>query len=393
MLTVRNHLATDRSRALSASYGMPGLNTLGMSSGFSTYLSTQTSVTVQGNNLYLNQRLDCLHKTIEKVQAGLDLTTVNSKARNAGVKLAWLYESEDVKMGGHGSSEGGWTETEMQKMAERVEKHLGGVEGAEGHHQKNAAAHPEHQADPNNIKFFRTRDLHKEIGHRGDWKNETDDPFIDKDQMLKDTTKNNNLKAELANVKIVIYMAAGTGFLLGAAVTLAMEGISLKKIKRAVIQGGKQAVKSTALSLVGYGIGRVVGERITNSVLNLLVRMGIQVSPKLTPLLNQTISGAVVSAIFLSIAYVRMRMSGLSVRRALRQIGPIAAMSIVGLTLSIVATYFFGKAGGIVFGLLWTAGQVLFVKSKDDHRKQLYKRLEYFRIENSMPIYVEGTVV
>jgi len=43
----------------------------------------------------------------------------------------------------------------------------GGVRGTEGHHQKNAADHPEHQANPDNIKFYKDKPSHLEEGHGG----------------------------------------------------------------------------------------------------------------------------------------------------------------------------------------------------------------------------------
>ena len=390
MFTISNNFAKDRSRSLSASYGMPSLNTLGMNSGLSNFFSAQTTVSIQSNNTYLNERLDFLHTKASEIQSGLDLTQVNSKEKH--LDNVW-NEAEDVKMGGHGSIEGGWTEDEIKELPDRVDKNIGGVAGAEGHHQKNAASHPEHQANPNNIKFFRTRDLHKEIGHRGDWKNETDDPFIDKDQMLKDTTKNNNLKAEIVNIKMVVYMAAGVGFAIGTAVTLALEGISFKTIQKGIICGSKQAIRSTAFSLVGYGIGRIVGDRFTNVVLKQLVTHGLQLSPATSILLNQTISGVVVTTLFLSVTYIKLRLSGFSPSIAIQRLGPVAAMSFVGLVLSSIVSYFFNKPGAIIFGMLWSAGQVWYIKYQDNHRKETIRKLEYFRLEHSMPIYVEGTVV
>ena len=38
------------------------------------------------------------------------------------------------------------------------------VRGAEGHHQKNVADHPEDQGDPDNIKFYKSRKEHLEKG-------------------------------------------------------------------------------------------------------------------------------------------------------------------------------------------------------------------------------------
>ncbi len=372
---------------------MPGLQSVGLSSGFSTYLSTSTNITLRQNNANLNQSLDYLHTYTRDIQVGLDLTKVNAKARNAGVSLAWKYELEDIKMGGHGSIEGGWNDDEIRTMQERIEHKYSGVDGAEGHHQKNVAAHPEFQAEPDNIRFFRTRDEHRDIGHRGKWTNETDDPFINKDKMLRETNRRRNLKAEQANVKIVLYMAAGTGFLLGAGITLAMEGISIRTLKKAALQGGLQAIKSSAASLVGYGLGRVVGDKLTDTVVKHLVLQGINISEKSFAILNQTISGMVASLLFLSVSYIKLRVKGNSPSMALLQLRPALRMSLLGLTLSVFVSAVFRKTGGIIFSILWTIGQVAWIKHRDNHRKEIIRKLEYFRLEHSMPIYVEGTVV
>lgn len=393
MFAISNHYAKDRARALSASYGLPGINTIGMSSGISTYYSTQTNISIQTNNLDLHQRLDFLHTQIEEVQSNLDLTTINNKARHAGVRLAWLYEAEDVKMGGRGSVEGGWKNEEIEVMQDRIDNDLGGVEGAEGHHQKSVSTHPEYQADPNNIKFFRTREEHKNIAHHGKWKNQSDDPFIDKDKMLEKTNQNRNIKAELINAITVICTAAGTGFLLGAAVVLALEGISIKNVRKAVCEGGKQAAKSTAISLAGYGLGRVVGNRITDGIIKFLQQYNYTFHAEKIALLNQTVSGVVVSTLLLVFAYIRLRTKGESHYRAISQLKPAIVMSILGLSLSIIVTKIFGKVGGTIFSVVWTGCQVAYIKDKDNKRKALYKNIEYYRLEHCMPIYAEGTVI
>ena len=88
-------------------------------------------------------------------------------SRSKGVKLAWKYEKADIEMGGKGSAN--WNENQRQEILEN-----GKVRGAEGHHQRNVADHPEDQADPNNIKYYKSREEHLQEGHGGDFKNESD---------------------------------------------------------------------------------------------------------------------------------------------------------------------------------------------------------------------------
>lgn len=92
-----------------------------------------------------------------KVAEGLAKDSEYTGARNDAVKLAWDYEKADVEMGGRGSSD--WDDAQCQEI-----KETGKVRGAEGHHQKNVADHPEDQGDPDNIKFYKSRKEHLEKG-------------------------------------------------------------------------------------------------------------------------------------------------------------------------------------------------------------------------------------
>ncbi|MEG2857756.1 MAG: hypothetical protein RR994_03985, partial [Clostridia bacterium] len=120
-------------------------------------------------NTQLNDFSVMLNAERAKDAATLDLLLPNARARNFGVKRAWEYEQADVKMGGKGS--GNWNKQERGQIRER-----GTVRNSQGHHQKNVANHPEEQADPDNIKFYRTQKEHLEKGHNGDFRNESDGP-------------------------------------------------------------------------------------------------------------------------------------------------------------------------------------------------------------------------
>ena len=109
--------------------------------------------------------------------------------------MAWKYEKADVEMGGNGTAN--WNESQKQEILER-----GSVRGAEGHHQRNVAAHPEDQADPDNIKFYKSRKEHLEEGHHGDFHNESDAPPIDKEAKLEHTNRTRVIRNELKGAGI-----------------------------------------------------------------------------------------------------------------------------------------------------------------------------------------------
>ena len=156
-----------------------------------------------GKNVYLfDQEYGSLLKDLNleradlasKVTKGLGQDISYRGARGDGVSLAWKYEKADVQMGGKGSAD--WNKAEQKEILDK-----GRVRGAEGHHQKNVSAHLKDQADPDNIRFYKTREDHLQKGHQGKWDNETDAPFIDKNKMLQDTNQRRVVRQEVEGEK------------------------------------------------------------------------------------------------------------------------------------------------------------------------------------------------
>ena len=118
---------------------------------FST-ISTTNSFNIQCREFTENLR-ELSQRYNAKVRQAVALDSTYKSSRSQGVKLAWKYEKADVEMGGNGTAN--WNESQKQEILER-----GSVRGAEGHHQRNVAAHPEDQADPDNIKFYKIGRAH-----------------------------------------------------------------------------------------------------------------------------------------------------------------------------------------------------------------------------------------
>lgn len=159
---------------------------------------TASMVSQTGRNMFLyNQEYHAIINNLNqertylasKVARGLKQDATYQGARGDGVSLAWKYEKADVQMGGKGSAN--WNKAERNEIIEKSR-----VRGAEGHHQKNVSNHLEEQANPDNIKFYKTKEEHLQGGHQGKWSNETDAPLIDKNKMLEDTNRRRVVKQE-----------------------------------------------------------------------------------------------------------------------------------------------------------------------------------------------------
>lgn len=187
------------------------------------------------------------------------------RLRNAGVRTAWRYERESIKLGGRGSEN--WTRAERAQIMQRKT-----LEGAQGHHLMNVHDHPDFMAEASNIKFYRTREEHRIEGHGGDFHNESDMPFIDKDLMLiKDFNK-----AMLRREMYAAGAAAIAGFTLSASITLMIElankGFTVENFKESLQTASIEGLKGAGYGVLYYGGFRLGGEaieRATPSLMNL----------------------------------------------------------------------------------------------------------------------------
>lgn len=289
------------------------------------------TTTTQFNN-QLNGFLDALNSQREridqKVSEGLMNDSSYKGARNDGVKLAWDYEKSDVEMGGKGSAN--WNTEQRQEIRAN-----GKVRGAEGHHQKNVSNHPEEQGNPDNIKFYKSREEHKEQGHNGDWKNESDAPMTDKDKMLKKTNAKRVFKNELRGVGIAAAIGVGIGFTIGFAVSLAQNGVTPDSIKYAVTEGGKAGATSGIQSVVGYGIGRTLGQLATHAMEGALSNLGINITENISKMCNMSAVGVITIAMFSVYQFIKLKREGIATKEATIQIRNQALFSLSLLAVSI----------------------------------------------------------
>lgn len=171
---------------------------------------------------------------------------------SVAVELAALRE-EVYSQGGKGSEN--WTAAERREIVE-----TGSLRGSQGHHQRNVALHPEDQANPHNIKFYRSQREHLQNGHKGSWSNESDAPMINRDKMLTRTNARRVFRNEVRGIGLTAAIGLGIGFSIGFAATLAQSGISVGTIQDALKGGLQGGLTAAGLSVTGYALSRTLGQ-------------------------------------------------------------------------------------------------------------------------------------
>lgn len=338
-----------------------------------------TAATTSEYSVQLNSYLSELNSLRRSCVQNYDLSAPNQTARNRAVELAWKYEKADIEMGGSGSAN--WTDEEKLQI-----RNNGKVDGAEGHHQQNVSSHPEQQANPDNIKFYKTKEAHLKEGHNGSWSNESNEPMIDKNGMLKITNSKRALKNELSGLAAAVAIAAGVGIAIGFVTTLAENGISPDSIRLAAEEGLKSGLSSAAMAVFGYAIGRTVGAFVASAVTTAIENAGVEMTTNLTKAVGGGVVGVVTIAAFAVYYFIKLRREGYSATDALILAGKQAMYSLSLLAVSIIAQMIWGGAAGIIvstsIGLIFITYSV--ATSVYQHR--LADKIRVYAIEKSFPL-------
>ena len=279
--------------------------------------------------------------------------------RNEGVKLAWEYEKADIKMGGKGSAN--WTPQERQEILDHDS-----VRGAEGHHGKNVADHPEGQADPDNIHFYKTRQQHLQEGHDGDWKNSSEMPEYNKEKMLIRTNAKRVIVKELQGIALTAGIAFGIGASIEVISTLACEGISIRTVRLALKNGLKAGLKCAAFAVGTYLISRLI-----STILEKVVGISAAWAGEL--------ASPIVTAIFACVEFFMLKKAGYSNYEAIKK----ATINAI-IRLAIWALHFIPYCGqilSIVATVVYT-GVELALGIKEEN---LYRELEFRTVEWALP--------
>lgn len=350
----------------------------GIASAAIANTSFYTGATTSGYNTQLQNFLTDLNAKRAADITNLDLSKANMAARNRGVQRAWEYERADIEMGGKGS--GNWDEAQRAEIRD-----TGKVRGAEGHHQKNVADHPEQQADPDNIKFYKDRQQHLDEGHGGNWQNESDADLIDKNKMLEKTNSKRVFKNELKGLGMAVAIGLGVGVTIGFVTTLAQNGITPDSLKLAATEGLKSGVESGVLSAVGYGIGRTIGEMATKALTGVIENFGIEITENISKMVNMGSVGALTIAVFSVYQFIKLKHQGYATREALIQVGKQALFSLSLLAVSIAAQGIWGGAAGIIVSV--SIGIIMISYSVIDtvHQRHFSEKIRVYTIEKCYP--------
>lgn len=336
------------------------------------------SITAQFHSQY-NDFLDVLGarrtELTQIVKNNLSQNPDYTGSRNAGVKLAWQYEKADIEMGGKGSAN--WTKAEQDEI---LNSRTGTVSGAEGHHQKNVVDHPEYQADPDNIKFYKSRQEHLQQGHDGNFQNESDALFIEKNKMLKNTNNRRVLINELKGASISAAIGFGIMFTISAIMELAKVGIASTEMEELIGHSIKEGIGGGAISMVSYGVGRVTSLIIQNYGVDLLTKMG--------ELVNFAAIGIVSIILVSTYQLIKMKMNGVETSVAFKEVGKQVLFSISVLAVSIIAQGVYGGHAGIIVST--SVGVVVLMVGVINtiHQRKLETQIKEYAIEKYRPLLI-----
>ena len=339
-------------------------------------VSFTTMSTNNGYNAQLKEYLKKLNKLRADDAQRYNLSSPNQAARNMGVKRAWMYEKADIEMGGSGSAN--WSAEEKAQILEH-----NSVRGSEGHHQQNVSDHPEQQANPDNIKFYKTKDEHLHDGHDGNWDNESNKPMTDKNMMLEKTNSKRVFKNELKGLGLAVAIGSAIGLTIGFITTLAQSGITPDTLKLATIEGLKSGAESGMLSAVGYGIGEVTSQAISGVLKN----TGITIAENISKMVNMVVVGALTIVVFSTYQFIKLKLKGVATREALIQTGKQALFSLSLLAVSIAVQGIWGGAAVIIVSV--SIGFIMITYSIVDavHQRHFAEKIRIYTIGKCYPSF------
>ena len=367
--------ATVRNNGINVSYA-GSVSAIPLSSVSFSTMSTTNRYNAQLND-YLANFNDLRMSDVQRY----DLSSPNSAARSIGVKRAWMYEKADIEMGGSGSAN--WNAEEKAQIMEHDT-----VRGAEGHHQQSVTYHPKEQINPDNIKFYRSREQHRNEGHGGSFQNESNKPMIDKNEMLEKTNAKRVLKNELQGLGLAAAIGAGVGLTIGFITTLAQSGVTPDTLKFAAATGLKNGIESGLLSVVGYGIGRTIGEVTSQAVLGILGNVGVTITDNILKMVNMSAVGLLTIAVFSTYQFLKLKLKGVGTKAALIQTGKQALFSLSLLAVSIAAQGIYGGWAGIIVSIGIGIIIITYSVASSVHQRHFVEEIRIYTIKKCYPVFL-----
>lgn len=263
----------------------------------------------------------------------------------------------------------------------------GTKDGPQGHHQQNVSDHPNQQANPDNIKFYKTHDDHIDKAHGGKPHNETNGDLIDKNRMLRKTNARRVTKNEVRGLGIAVAIGLGVGFTIGFAITLAQSGVTPESLKLAAFEGAKGGAEAGVLSAVGYGISRSIGEIATKAVSGMLGNIGVNITENIIKMCNMAVVGVLTIAVFSAYQFLKLKHQGVATRDALMQVGKQALFSLTLLAVSIAAQGIWGGPAGIIVSLSIGIIFITYSLAETVHTRQFSEKVRIYMIDKCRPAF------
>lgn len=311
----------------------------------SSYTSAYSNNLINIYNSGSSRLMSLSSKAAKLTQQRLAADPNYNLGRGIAVRLAWQYEKLDLQLGGRGSEK--WMYPNKDEILT-----IGKVTGAEGHHPKNVANHPEEQSNPNNIKFFKNRSDHLHEGHGGDFHNETDGQMIDRQLMVTKTKNMSVLKNEMRGAGLSAIIGFSTVASMSFIIELSQAGISYEKVKDASLNAMRSGAVGAEFALGSYFIYRSA-EAATNYILD---NSAINLSGKVLKGVKGGIPGGVLILGTSTYNYIQMRNEGYSVQDSLTEAGKQAAIP----TAILVACIYSPDPVSKVIGLASSAVYMLY---------------------------------
>ena len=197
-------------------------------------------------------------------------------------------------------------------------------------------------------------DLSKTIKKDKDGTAYVDEDAMDKvmeDTGIKSKVKTAIKRNEIQGLVCAAAIGAGIGFTIGFAVTLAQSGVTPDSVKYAFVNGEKSGIASGIQSVVGYGIGRTIGQVATNAIEGFLSNAGFEITENISKMCTMGTIGAITIAVFSTVQFVKLIYHGECLKSAAIQVGRQAMFSLSLLAVSIAAQGIWGGPAGIVVSI------------------------------------------
>lgn len=372
----------------------------------STTSSVGTINTLLGTINSYNSQFQSIYSTLQEArtateQALSELLANDPNAdsmRNDGVNQMWKYLKAEVQMGGNSS---GFTPEQQQELLES-----GKVRNFEGHHVNSVGAHPDLQANPDNVipleehRFDEGPRDHFDA-HGNNWRNSTEGQLIDRNKTLDDTNnkrisdkqleitteRNNIIKNELVGIGVAIAIGFGVGFTIGFIANLAQNGLSVESVRTASIAGLKIGSTSAIIGGISYGITRTIGELVTGSLTNSISNFGIKITKNIAKMCSMGSIGLLSIVLYSTYQFVKLKQMGFFIKDALLRFGKQALFSLTILFASIVAQGIWGGHAGLIVSTNVGLYVVSYKCVKSVHMKVISEKIQIYTINKCFPIY------